>query len=97
MRPINPPLPLFYAPCVKCGTKGNSLSMAAGDKPFTYVCFACQDDATREAVRAHSNEYVRHLARENPALVAFARRELGLRRPSRTPYSASWEGCGVEQ
>lgn len=96
MKPINPVLPLFYAPCSKCGHQGNSHSMATGGAPFTYVCFACQDDATREAVRLNTNEQIRRFAREQPAWVAFARCSLGIERPRHTPPSPDWVGCRVE-
>ena len=96
MEPINPVLPLFYAHCHVCGYHGNSTHMATGDKPFTYVCFAHQDDATREAVRLNTSKQFLRFMHEQPGLVATARRSLGIRRPRRTPYTADWAGCGVD-
>lgn len=94
MTPINPVLPLFEAHCSKCSGRVNSLSGVTGDKPFTYICFHCQDDETREAVRLNTNAQIVRFAREQPAWVATARRALGITRPLRTPYDPSWEGCG---
>lgn len=96
MRPINPVLPLFYARCCVCGHQGDSLNMAAGDEPFTYVCSMHQDDATREAVRRNTNEQFARFRREQPSWCAAARRSLGIKRPSHLPPSPDWDGCGVD-
>ena len=97
MKPINPPLPLFFAPCARCGASGHSLDMATGSEPFTYVCFACQSDGTREEVRLAANAFVATARKQNPSLVARARSALGLQRPRNVDSSdPSWAGCGVQ-
>jgi hypothetical protein len=96
MRPIEQPYPLFTAPCVRCGRHGHSLNMACGDEPYTFVGFECQDDATREAVRLHSNKSTEEALKDRPLVVANARVRLGIRRPAKVPYDLSWSGCDVE-
>jgi hypothetical protein len=97
MRPINPPLPLFTACCVRCGERGHSLSMATCDAPFTFACWRCQDDATRHAVWLANNKFIETRARSHPHEVADARRGLGFRRPRHVNADdPSWAGCPRE-
>lgn len=51
MKPVYPLFPVFKALCCKCGRETDSTVAATGDEPFTFVCWGCQNDATREAVR----------------------------------------------
>jgi hypothetical protein len=100
MQPINPVFPAFTALCCKCGQRTESPSAAAGDEPFTFVCFVCQDNATREAVWRHTNEQVRRFSREQPAWVAACRRARGIVMPRRAqcedPNDPAWAGCERE-
>lgn len=90
MKPINPVFPMFYARCSCCGTEGHSLNMAATTEPWKYVCFYCQDDATREAVRLNTNAQVRRFEREQPSWVAYARKCLNLPVPFGKADDPSW-------
>jgi len=96
LRPINPPFPLFFARCVRCGYEGSSLSLATGDAPFTYVCFSCQPDDVREVVRLATNAAAIDARRYMPEQLAMARRYLGIKRPYKAPSDPSWAGCEVE-
>ncbi len=57
----NPYSPVFYALCCKCGRSNGSTSLATGEKPFTYIGWCCQDDATRERVSRAADEAFRKL------------------------------------
>ena len=90
MKPINPAFPFFWARCGRCGAQGHSLNMAADPMPFSFVCFGCQDDATREEVRLHANAQVVRFSREQPSWVADARKALGFDVPPGRSDDPSW-------
>jgi hypothetical protein len=97
LQPVNPAFPFFTVFCNHCGHSTDSLTAAAiVDEMWCYLCFGCQDPATREAVRLHTNAQVLHYAARFPEMVAAARRRLEIKRPYRVPYDASWAGCGVQ-
>jgi hypothetical protein len=96
MRLITPVFPFFTAKCVQCGRSTDSLHAACGKEPFTYMGTCCLNDADREAVRLHTNAEVVKCKTAQPAQLAQARREMGIKRPSNVPMDPSWEGCGVK-
>jgi hypothetical protein len=96
MRPINPVFPVFTFNCSVCGRRADSYNGAAGDEPFTYVCFIHFDEATRNAVWQNNNAAVRETRVTHPEQVAELRRYLGIKRPFHVPHDLSWAGCEVE-